>query len=530
MFKALLKKQFLELNAFYFRDKKTGKNRSKAGVVMMFVLFAMIFVFLGVAVMGMAFALAAALLPTSMSWLYFALMGMMAVLLGVFGSVFNTYAGLYHAKDNELLLAMPIPPRTILLVRMLGVYAMSMLYESIVMIPTVLVYWILTGPTLTTVLFPILLIFLVGFLVLTLTCFFGWIVALISSKLKNKSFLTVLFSLIFLGVYYAFYFNLSNMLTAIVENIAVVGETLHNAAYPFYLLGRAAEGDGLAMLAFSALVLLLLALTVWILSRSFLRIATRKESGARAVYREKKAKAADADAALFRKELKRFASSSNYMLNCGLSTVLMPTAAIAVWFVRDTLLEILQELMISPDFIGVLIAAAVVFLSSMNNVTAPSVSLEGAQVWLLQSLPVRPNQVFAAKRKLHLVLTLPPALFMAVSLCILVGTDGWTGAMIVALSTAFIWFIADAGLVINLLCPNLTWTNETVPVKQSLSVFICLFGAWVIGMALAGIGFVATVLLPAWSYLGLCAMVFAAAAALLEWWLRSVGARKFARL
>lgn len=55
--------------------------------------------------------------------MYFAMMGLLASFFGVFGSVFNTYAGLYLAKDNDLLLSMPIPIRTILCARLLGLMA-----------------------------------------------------------------------------------------------------------------------------------------------------------------------------------------------------------------------------------------------------------------------------------------------------------------------------------------------------------------------------------------------------------------------
>lgn len=37
--------------------------------------------------------------------------------------MFNTYAGLYLANDNDLLLSMPIPIRTILCARLLGLMA-----------------------------------------------------------------------------------------------------------------------------------------------------------------------------------------------------------------------------------------------------------------------------------------------------------------------------------------------------------------------------------------------------------------------
>ena len=80
-------------------------------------------------------------------------MGLLALFMGVFGSVFNTYASLYQAKDNDLLLSMPIPSGKILLVRLSGVYAMGLMYEVSVMIPT-LVVWFMTAPVTALCSFP----------------------------------------------------------------------------------------------------------------------------------------------------------------------------------------------------------------------------------------------------------------------------------------------------------------------------------------------------------------------------------------
>ena len=57
-------------------------------------------------------------------------MGLLAVLLGAFGSVFNTYSSLYLSKDNDLLLSMPIPVRSIMASRLLGVYLMGLMYSG----------------------------------------------------------------------------------------------------------------------------------------------------------------------------------------------------------------------------------------------------------------------------------------------------------------------------------------------------------------------------------------------------------------
>ena len=65
-------------------------------------------------VLGGMFAMLAKILcaplhAAGLGWLYFAMMGLIAVLLGAFGSVFTTYSTLYLAKDNDLLLSLPIP-------------------------------------------------------------------------------------------------------------------------------------------------------------------------------------------------------------------------------------------------------------------------------------------------------------------------------------------------------------------------------------------------------------------------------------
>ena len=67
------------------------------------------------------------------AWLYMALMGIVSVTLGVFGSVFNIFSTLYQAKDNDLLFAMPITERSVLTARLSGVYTMGLMYELFVL-------------------------------------------------------------------------------------------------------------------------------------------------------------------------------------------------------------------------------------------------------------------------------------------------------------------------------------------------------------------------------------------------------------
>lgn len=106
MTKALFKKQMMEVFSWVYQDKKAGKNRSARGIAGYVLLYLVIFGFLGGVFYIVADMLCEPLVTVDLGWLYFAIMGLIALFMGVFGSVFNTYASLYQAKDNDLLLSM----------------------------------------------------------------------------------------------------------------------------------------------------------------------------------------------------------------------------------------------------------------------------------------------------------------------------------------------------------------------------------------------------------------------------------------
>ena len=117
MIRALVHKQLWELGAAFLRSSKTGKARSRASAVGYALLFAVLVVVLMLCFAGMALPLASVLLPAGLDWLYFASMGLTALLVSVLASAFTSYSGLFQSRDNELLLSLPIPPAVIFGVR-----------------------------------------------------------------------------------------------------------------------------------------------------------------------------------------------------------------------------------------------------------------------------------------------------------------------------------------------------------------------------------------------------------------------------
>ena len=310
-------------------------------------------------------------------------------------------------------------------------------------------------------------------------------VAKISLKLKHKSFVTVLVSLVFFGGYYFFYFKAQTLVEDLLANAAVYGEKIRGAAYPLYLFGRVGAGDGMAMLAVSSVVLALFAALWALLRRSCLKIATATGRTERRRYREQTAVRRAAGAALLHKELERFTASPNYMLNCGMGILMLPVAGGMLLWKSGELTAVLRAEPQIYDALPVLLAA-VGRMAAMNDMAAPSVSLEGKCLWQMQSLPVTPWQVLRAKLTMQLLLTVVPVAVCLVCAALAIPMTAAELAMLTAVSLLFTVFSALLGLFLGLRMPNLTWTREIIPIKQSASVAIALFGGWGYAAVLGG--------------------------------------------
>ena len=533
MLKLLLKKQLLEIFQVYFYDAKKNKARSKTSTAMYFALFILlVFGLLGGIFTFLAAKLCTPLITAGMDWMYFALMGMIAVLLGAFGSVFNTYAGLYLPKDNDLLLSMPIPVSVLVGARLFGVYLMGLLYSAVVIVPAIIVYWVIAGVSLQVVFGGLLMTLLISIFVLTISCVLGWLVAKISQKLKHKSLVTVLISLAVIGVYYFVYFKAQSLIQNLLANAAVYGARIKGAAYPVYLFGNVGVGDGMASVIISAAVVILFGLMWVLLSRSFLKIATSTGKVVRREYREVRSRQRSIDTALLSREFSHFTASPSYMLNCGLGTFLIPLCAVALLWKGREMFALLDAMFVETEgSVPLLLCVVLCGLASMNFMTAPSVSLEGKSLWLLQSLPIKPWRIFQSKIRLQLLLTGLPLLLCIVCTVAVYPFHSMQLLILLLFSGSYVLLMALVGLFLGIKMPTLTWTNEIVLIKQGAPVMITLFG----GFGYMVLLFVGFMLLPGWvlGFYGYMSCFVGANLLLSGWtylWLRKKGVARFSTL
>ena len=537
MLKTLMKKQFMEVNQFFFVNKKTGQLRTAGKRVASLVGWVLVLLMM----LGLFFLLAAnlggLLLPPGLTWVYFAFMATLTLVMGVFGTVFNSYSALFHARDNELLLSLPVPVRTILLARLGMTYLLALMYCALVWVPTVL-YYALAAPVVegAVVASGLLMLLVLSLITLVLSCALGWLVAVIATHVKNKSLVTVVVTVALVGVYYYVYFNSMNALQNPETWLSGAESALMGSAWPLYQLGLACCGNLSSLLGVTVLALVLMA-GCWLgMSKSFLGIVSGGASRAqvKAEYAADQVKSGSAKQALQRRELKRWISNPTYLMNTGLGVLFMVLMAVAGLWNADVLREIVAEFQaeipVVGDYVPLLVLLVIMMLAGMDAVCTPSVSLEGKTLWILRSLPVDTRAILDAKMNLQIKVNAVPSVLCALALGYAFGMDAVTVALVAVAAGVYVWFSSAADLLVGLMNPNLNWTSEVVPVKQSGAVMIALFGGWALCLVIGALAFFTVDVLGAAGLMALLAVLFAALTLLVRKWLHSEGVRRFEAL
>ena len=464
----------------------------------------------------------------NLGWLYFALAAVLCFGVMVIGNVILAKYQLFEAKDNDLLLSMPVKPLDILLSRLFLLLVLAWLVMLPVAVPA-LIFW--PRPLGAAGIVSVLCQFAVvlPLLNLAVSALLGWLVHRVSSRSRNNTLVSLVFTLAFLGAYMYFNFRMNSMLTALAADPSGLKKSLGSAA-PLVWIGRSiAEGRVDFLLLMLGIALLLFGLCLWLLSRTFVKTATAKSSAAKRVYVERTAEAHGPRAALLRHELRRLFSSSAYLLNGALGSFFVLAAAVFV-LIRGRTLTASPDWATEPELFRGLILVGLCWMSTLTFITAPSISLEGRVLWIPKSLPVSSWDVLQAKLRLHMLIALPPTLLASLAVGLCLDYRGELLALVLLLPALYCVFSGLLGLFENLRHPNFNWINETQAVKSGASVVLTML----IGMGLVLLPVLACLLFGSWlrvEQVGWTVLALLAALSLLLWlWLRKKGPAIFEAL
>ncbi len=535
MFKSLISVNMKWLAASMFPSgNKSGKPVSKGKKTVKGILIGLFATYI-VAVLlistGMFFtSFASAFGGGELRWFYFAFVALTVFFFTFIGSVFTTQNLLFKAKDNELLLSMPIPVGMISASRLCVIFALNLIYALMVSVPACVVFFILYSFNI-----GILLLFLVTMTATVIfstavTCFFGWAIALISSRLRKSNVFQTVFSLLFFAAYIFVFSNIQSNINLLVANGEAIASAVKKFMPFFYLVGKACSESSLtALLACVIIATLPLALACLLISKSFIKITTVKKGSKKKEYVAKEMKTASAKSALFRKELARFFTLPVYIMNCATGGLMAVVLAIFVAIKGETILTAfsMPEAENLGDIFPVVIAIAFAFCAGMCNSASASISLEGTKIDVLRAMPVRAEDFYFAKLTSNYVIG-----FVPITVSVIIAGAGLKSGItltlaILASSLSFLALSSFINLLCNTLMPKFRWNSETVIIKQSASVGIAMLATIAVCVTIFAPYFaVKTIVIPE-VYLWFAAAVSVIGCIILSVYFRTKGKEKF---
>lgn len=551
MLKALLKKQASELFAILFlgaarsaSKKKKSKSSDKSSFILKGTLIAIIFTILFVAVCFWALGMFEGLVKAGFDWMYFFIFGFVALIASIAFNAFVSYNMIFKARDNTLLLSMPIPPRIILFSRMAILFMNCVIFTTLFWLPSVLIY-LAAKFNVAALICGVSMLFVIAMISLALACLVGWIVALILRNKTTKIILGILGSLVVICLAVFFRVAMNFMMVGIIQNINSVDEFMREN-FPWILtFGKAASGDVASFLIMLAIGLVFLGAIYLIMSKTFMFIVTAKTGGKHKVYKATEQKSKKLNKSLLNKEFSFLFKTPVYLINAGLGSVFILIVLVLCCFgipMFNETLPLLRELSVQPgvefpfNFINQLIPfgimAVPIFCTAFSTLSTPSISIEGKTLWILKSLPIKPFEVFRAKLNMHAIYCLIPSVIFIVFLGVLCKESALSIFIMIVGIITFTYLTAYFGLFIGTIRANLIWINITMPVKQSLAVGLSL----IFNMLSAVIFITAYPILmqvsslSSQAYIIAFAILWAIISFIFDRWLRSSGCKRFMNL
>lgn len=466
--------------------------------------------------------------------LFFVIVGLASLCFSIMGSVLASQSYLFEAKDNELLLSMPIPPMAILISRVTSLYILNFIYSLIITLPATLAYGLIIGYSVTGFIFNLISIIIIPMFTTALCCILGWLLWVITTRLPFKNLITVLLSIGMMAVIMLVTSFAEPIMKSVIDNFEQCMELIRTYLAPLYWYSMAVyNSDILSLILLIALCIASITVVFLVISKFYTKIISTKTTTKRKKYVAKPMEQSSVLVALAKKELSTILCKPMYFINCGMGTILGIIFGIALLFNGNEFSATISQEPSLARITGFGLVVAMSMLCVLNETSAPSISLESKTLWILKTIPVDYMDIFMAKALMSPVISLPAIIFFAISSAIVLPVTVVDIIFMIVLPIMCAMLSGFLGVFINLKFPRFDYTSEIAVVKQSLSVFLTMiislfvaFIPFVIAFFIALFSKGANILLP----YAVCTIYFAVVLVGLYILLRTNGKKTFTQL
>ncbi len=466
-------------SAFDFVMITSNKNRERKSKGYTFLVsFLLIICIISAASFSYSYAIGMILNTIGMLKLLPEMMMAVTCVITIITTINKVKGTLFGFKDYDLVMSLPVRTSKVVASRLILLYIINITFTLIIMIPAAIAYGMLAKASLYFYVTSLVTVIFIPVIPMITASFLGTVITVIASKFRHSNLINLIFTFALLtGIMGVSLFTgdseekLGQMSAVLIKQV--------DGIYPLAGMYRKAvcELDVISLMIFLFVSILFFILFATLVGYKFKAINTcliaTKTS---ADYKIGRLEQASPFKALYRKELRRFFSSSLYIMNTAFGVVMMTIGAVATIFLSPETLANIMEVPETAGFIGTLAPVLVSVCITMTFITACSISLEGKNLWILKISPVLAKTIFQSKIAVSLTITLPAIILDGILLTVGLKLSFAESVLLIVMPAAYAFFTAISGLIINLSLPNLNWTTEVSVIKQSAASMVATFG------------------------------------------------------
>ena len=371
--------------------------------------------------------------------------------------LFTLNALLFEGNDYEMLQSLPVSQRDIIASKLLIVYIFSFCFACVMMLPGMVVHGLSTHAYIQFV-FGIVSLVFVPVMPIGIAIIFGVGILYVASFAKHTTVLKILLSvLLFIGLMIGIYLLQS------VDGLSTVMGLQMLRIYPPSLIFLKSN------ILYACMSFVVSMLIFYMLTWKY-EVLHKLSTKHRVIYHDATFKHHSVFHALYQKELKRFFGSYLAVINQGFGVIMLVTGSVLLVLVPPTILFSMLKVSQIPvnvvDYIPLVIAGMLAFTFP----SASSLSLEGKNLWIIQTAPIKMKDIIFSKISVTLSLHLIGYVCAIIAVFLRFSLSVEQVIAVLLIPLAYSIFTAILGFALDYRFANYSWDNEVVPIKQNLQV------------------------------------------------------------
>ena len=371
--------------------------------------------------------------------------------------LFTLNALLFEGNDYEILQSLPVSQRDIIASKLLIVYIFSFCFACVMMLPGMVVHVLSTHAYIQFV-FGIVSLVFVPVMPIGIAIIFGVGILYVASFAKHTTVLKILLSvLLFIGLMIGIYLLQS------VDGLSTVMGLQMLRIYPPSLIFLKSN------ILYACMSFVVSMLIFYMLTWKY-EVLHKLSTKHRVIYHDATFKHHSVFHALYQKELKRFFGSYLAVINQGFGVIMLVTGSVLLVLVPPTILFSMLKVSQIPvnvvDYIPLVIAGMLAFTFP----SASSLSLEGKNLWIIQTAPIKMKDIIFSKISVTLSLHLIGYVCAIIAVFLRFSLSVEQMITVLLIPLAYSIFTAILGFALDYRFANYSWDNEVVPIKQNLQV------------------------------------------------------------